>query len=320
MSKISSLTSLAVLSIALAACGGGSSGGGVQSIPSPPPAPTPPPPPPPSTPTDFSSWNSVPTTGILRLSGKSVEASYVPAQMNGTVGSYNTPGAGTVTADFTYSSGSQTGVSVQGTQSSVSFSNGDGSTKINLASSPSTTKYSSPSGATSLLVVDAAAAGYSYLSYGAWTGATSNTGYINSFHAGSPTPSGSVPTSGSATYRGTSTGYYSSVNGSVNAVTSDVALTTDFASRSISYVASNTQGSSAYPGLNITGTLTYSSGSSNFTGTLSTPQGFGTGVLSGTASGSFYGPSGQELGGAFVLNWVGGTVGQYVGSFGGKRQ
>ena len=158
------------------------------------------------------------------------------------------------------------------------------------------------------------------MSYGAWTGATASTGYISSFHAGSVTPSGYVPTTGSATYTGTSTGYYSLVSGAVEAVTSDVTLTANFASRSIGYVASNAQGVGVLPGLNITGTLNYSAGSSNFSGTLSTPSGgYGTGDLSGTATGSFYGPAGQEVAGAFVLNWSGGTRAQYVGSFGGKR-
>ncbi|WP_407940327.1 transferrin-binding protein-like solute binding protein [Novosphingobium aerophilum] len=303
------------VAFSLSACGGGGSGGGVNSTPAPAPTPTPTP-----TPTAFTNWQTTPSNGVLRLSGSTVEAPYTPsAVFPNAVGSYGTPSVGNATADFTYSSGTPSGVSVSGALSSVNFTTSDGSTKVNLASSPSTIKYSSPSGATTLLINNASVSGYSYMSFGAWAGSTSTAGYINSFHAGSATPAASVPTSGSATYSGTSAGYYSSQSGTVNPVTSDVTLTANFSTRSIIYVASNTQGTVSYPGLNVTGTLSYASGSRTFSGTLTTPQGYGTGMLTGTASGSFYGPLGQEVAGAFVLNWSSGTVAQYVGSFGAKR-
>jgi hypothetical protein len=316
----------------LAGCSSGGGGGStapvVAVVPTPTPvvavAPTPTPVvavAPTPTPTAFTNWQSKPSSGVLRLSGSTVEGTYNRAYGDyPAVASYNITATGIVSVDNTYTSGTQTAVAVNGSLSSVHFTTGDGSTKINISASPNTTKYSSPSGLTSLLIVDAPSAGYSYMSYGAWAG----TGHISGFHAGTVTAPGSVPTSGSTTYTGTSSGYYTAVNSAeVRAVTSDVTLTANYATRSISYAALNTQGAVQYPTLNLTGTLTYNAGSGDFSGTLNTPQNYSTGNLSGTATGSFYGPAGQEVAGKFVLSTaVGaftGPTAQYIGSFGGRR-
>jgi hypothetical protein len=171
-------------------------------------------------------------------------------------------------------------------------------------------KYASPSGATSLLVFDAITAGYSYLTFGAWNGASGNTGYKTGFHAGSLTPASAIPTTGTATYRGSSVGYLSGVNSGVTEVTSDITLTANFGTRSILYTT--------VAGLSISGTLTYDAGTGFFRGTLSEPeyQRLGIGFF-GPASGRFYGPGGQELAGSFVLSK---PLNQYVGAFGAKRQ
>ena len=304
--------------VTLAACGGG----GVSSTPAPAPAPAPAPTPTPTpTPVAFTDWQSVPANGSVRLTGSTTEGTYnrTTAGQFGEVSSYNTPVAGAATVDLTYSAGSQTGVRVAGAQSSITFSNTDGSTNTRLAANPNVIRRASPSGASSLLLFDAPSAGYSHLSFGAWTGRSDTTGYIGAFHAGTLTPDSSIPTSGSATFNGSSVGYYSSINGAVETVISDVTLTANFSSRSISYNASNAQGSISLPGLNITGTLTWNAGSNLFTGTLRTPVGFGTGELAGPASGRFYGPNSKEVGGSFVLNWAGGTRAQYIGAFGAKR-
>jgi hypothetical protein len=157
------------------------------------------------------------------------------------------------------------------------------------------------------------------MGYGAWTGQSSTTGFINSFRAGSLTASQSVPTSGTATYSGTSIGYYSSVSGLIDTAIANIVITVNYANRTISYTARDTQGSSSKPGLDISGQLSYATGTRDFSGTFTTPQGFGTGNLTGPVTGSFYGPNAEEMGGVFVLNWAGGTVAQYVVSFGAKR-
>jgi hypothetical protein len=67
--------------------------------------------------------------------------------------------------------------------------------------------------------------------------------------------------------------------------------------------------------LNLSGTLSYLAGSNQFSGTVNTTS------MSGIATGKFYGPSAQEIGGTFSVS--NGTVGSggsaYIGGFGGKR-
>ena len=292
----------------LSACGGGSTSGGgsVQPIPAPSPPPPPPPPPPPTT---FTNWQSAPSNGVVRLVGETTEASHTKNGL-GQIGSFNTPTAGTVTADVTNSNNAPTGISLSATTASINFTNSDGSTRSRLAGNPNIIKYASPSGATSVLSFDAVSAGFSYLTFGSWNGVSGTTGYLAGFYAGSLTPAGAVPTTGTATYRGSSVGYLSGVNSAIIEVTSDITLTANFATRSILY--------STVAGQSISGTLTYDAGTGYFRGTLSEPdyQRFGVGFV-GPASGRFYGPGAQELAGSFVLSK---PLNQYVGAFGAKRQ
>lgn len=320
MFKIRLLSSVGAVMF-LSACGGG---GGVSSTPSPAPAPTPAPTPTPTptpTPVAFTDWQSIPANGVVRLSGSTTEATYNRTITGalGEVSSFNAPSAGSATVDLTYSAGALTAYRIAGSQSTITFSNTDGSSATRLAANPNVVRRTSPSGASSVLLFDSVSAGYSHLSFGAWSGVSTTTGFNNGFHAGSTTPDGAIPTSGTATFTGSSVGYYSVVNGLVEGVTSDVTLIANFAARSLNYTATNSQGANSLPGLNIFGTLTWNPGSGLFSGTLRTPVGFGTGELSGPASGRFYGPNAKEIGGSFVLNWSGGTRAQYVGAFGARR-
>ncbi|WP_221738622.1 transferrin-binding protein-like solute binding protein [Sphingorhabdus wooponensis] len=147
------------------------------------------------------------------------------------------------------------------------------------------------------------------MTYGAWGGKTATGGLSNGFHGGSVTPSGSVPTSGSVTYTGAAVGYYADEGGNrIREFTDRVTLAANFGSRSLLFSA---------PG--IVGTLTYSSGSSTFSGPISSNTNFG---WSGTATGSFYGPGAQEVAGTFFMRSIFGTCSpgcQFVGAFGAKR-
>jgi hypothetical protein len=309
----------------LSACGGGGSGGGVSSTPAPPINTPPPPPPPPPPPTTFTNWQAAPSNGVVRVSGSTVEApSTNPTGLDvagrpNIYGTYGTISAGDLTADITYTSSSQTGFAVRGGQSSVNFTNSDGSTKTRLAASPSIIKYAS--GTTTLYVADPSVAGYSYMTYGAWGGATATGRLNNGFHGGSVTPSGSVPTTGSVTYTGTSVGYYSDLGGTrISESTGTVTLAADFGSRSLVFRS----GAGSQP---MFGTLTYNAGSNMFSGRVvsedpifsSAERLFG---WSGTLSGRFYGPAGQEVAGTFFMTSTFGTCSpgcQYVGAFGAKR-
>jgi hypothetical protein len=64
--------------------------------------------------------------------------------------------------------------------------------------------------------------------------------------------------------------------------------------------------------LNMSGTLSYVSGSNQFSGAITTTNG-----MTGSAKGRFYGPSAQEIGGTFSV--TGSGVQSYGGAFGGSR-
>ena len=94
----------------------------------------------------------------------------------------------------------------------------------------------------------------------------------------------------------------------------------DFTNRSIGFATSNTQvtdlsGTTIGPnlGLNLSGNLTYSAGTNQFSGPVSTTSP----ALSGTATGQFYGPTANEIGGTYGL--TGSGVSGMLGAFGGKR-
>jgi hypothetical protein len=67
--------------------------------------------------------------------------------------------------------------------------------------------------------------------------------------------------------------------------------------------------------LNLTGPFTYGPGSNAFAGPVS--AGSVSGLNPGTASGRFYGPGAEEIGGVCSLHGSG--VSRMVGGFGGKR-
>jgi len=99
--------------------------------------------------------------------------------------------------------------------------------------------------------------------------------------------------------------------------------TANFGTRSIAFATSNTAtstdliSSTANSNLNMSGTLTYSAGVNQFTGSVTTVGGGpSNAAMSGTATGKFYGPTAQEIGGTFGL--TNGSTG-YLGAFGGKR-
>ena len=154
---------------------------------------------------------------------------------------------------------------------------------------------------------------------------TNNNGNFGAFSFGNATAGSSVPTSGSGTFYGRAGGWFFDIpNGRVYTVAQLFEATVNYAARSI---AVDTTGLTNYKtnfvtgvaggnddGLRWSGTLTYASGSADFTGAISTN---GTYNMSGTASGTFYGPLATELGGQFVLD---STNYKYSGAFGAYKQ
>jgi hypothetical protein len=167
------------------------------------------------------------------------------------------------------------------------------------------------------LIANPYSAGWAYQSFGAWS--YSNVS-VTSKSFGSATPAIAVPSSGTATFSGTFGGFYTSPEGLGSLAAADVSVTADFGARSLAFATSNTtitrdlQTSSAAPGLNLTGSLTYAPGAGTFTGTLVSAGG----TMAGPTNGRFYGPAAQELGGVFVVKAADGPE-SLTGAYGAKR-
>lgn len=184
----------------------------------------------------------------------------------------------------------------------------------------SASKQGSDGSVRTLTISDPASSRLNYTVLGAWgyaanaTAARTTDGWLA---FGSATRGSDLPLSGTATYSGVMFGRYAdgtdlwSVSASANA-------TADFANRSVSLNTSGTQIANLAgtptlqpaSDLNLSGTLSYASGSNALGGTLSTTSG-----LSGPAAGQFYGPAAAEIGGTFFVSDSADTK-QMAGSFG----
>ncbi|MFN2646072.1 MAG: transferrin-binding protein-like solute binding protein [Burkholderiales bacterium] len=159
---------------------------------------------------------------------------------------------------------------------------------------------------------------WNYQTFGVWNRSNSATSFdAGVFSFGAATPASAVPSVGTATFTGLANGFFASSAGSAFFTSASMTANANFGTASITFSTINTQtvpiagGSTAFrPDLNLTGTFNYLSGSNLFSGPVSA-----TG-LAGTATGRFYGPAAQEIGGVYNLS---GTAGSMMGSFGGKQ-
>lgn len=175
-----------------------------------------------------------------------------------------------------------------------------------------------------VLTASNVAYGWDYQSFGVWTtGAGTGSGTIGAATIGAETAGSALPVSGSAVFSGVSGGHYVDSAGVSTFVGSDMTATTNFATRSIAFSTTNTRTSAdlvsaiSNNNLNTSGALTYSAGVNQFTGAVtSIGGGASNAAMTGSATGKFYGPTAQEIGGTFALS--AGSAG-YLGAFGGKR-
>jgi C-lobe and N-lobe beta barrels of Tf-binding protein B len=171
------------------------------------------------------------------------------------------------------------------------------------------------------LVANPFESGWDYQSFGVWSepqGAAVENLYANSF--GAATPGSAVPSSGSASFSGKLAGMYVDPAGQGSMAAANLNVDVDFSRRTLNLASSgmslarDPSLASAAPHLEVSGTLTYSPGSSGFSGTLVNAGG----TMTGTSNGQFYGSAAQELGGTFVLA-APATVEKFVGAYGAKR-
>jgi hypothetical protein len=170
------------------------------------------------------------------------------------------------------------------------------------------------------LVANPYVLGWEYQSFGVWNSNVPGAGTVGATSFGAATPGSAVPISGAATFTGKLAGLYVSPTGQGSLAAADLTVNANFNTRSLSFASSGTTitrdlvTATAAPNLNLNGTLTYSPGSSTFTGALVNAGS----TMSGSSKGQFYGPTAQELGGVFAVK-SSTTVETLVGAFGAKR-
>lgn len=308
-SKSLKSTLLVCFAAAMAGCGGGG-GGGTP----PPPAPESAPPPP----VPFTSFQAIQPNQTVAMTGG------ISQTASGTVDTSGTITSATLgPVDTTNSSANLTydplivlsGVSIATPLSSVSFgAPGDFVTCMSGVCELS-------SSTADALVFDGRAVGWNYQTFGLWaTAPTATTWLTGAISVGSPTPASAVPTTGSATFTGLAAGLYTDPVGALFATSANMTANVDFSARSVGFGTSSTMVTdtngmqSPNSNIDLSGTLTYAAGTNQFTGSVQTSDK----TLNGSATGQFYGPNAEEIGGVYGLT-AGTGVSSMLGGFGGKR-
>jgi len=269
-------------------------------------------------PTPFTSWSAVGPNSNVIASGRSRQASYTANVALEKVTSVGTPTATATGASYTQKRDGTSLLTdvtiVSATGTNISFATSSGST---FEEAGDVIEASNASGSNAALVASADSLGWNYQSFGVWiTGLDTGSGTVGGMTVGASTAGASVPTTGSATYLGVAGGVYMAPDGTLGPAGSDMSAGANFATRSISFSTTGSNfpedGATAAPGLDLSGTLTYSAGSASFTGNITSAGG-----MAGTADGVFYGPAAQELGGVFAVTGAG--FEGFIGGFGGER-
>jgi hypothetical protein len=282
--------------------GGGSSAGGVTVTP-------------------FTSWSAIQPNTTVQAVGGSTQSSYTANPITGRVNSIVYSGQSTTGASYTATYDSNTVLSsftIQSAQgATISLSKSAGDTFLSFGAAD----YARNSTAsTEAIAINPSVTGWNYQSYGVWiTGQGTGSGTAGAVSVGSATLVTGIPATGNATFSGLASGVYVDPVGQAYLTNGSMSAATNFGSRSIVFSTSGTQAASfnggnavSAPLLNMSGTLTYASGSGSFGGAITT-----TGGLSGNAIGKFYGPNANEMGGTFAATGTG--IQSFSGAFGGKR-
>lgn len=280
-----------------------------------------------------SSSNGNVTTTATGFSGQSSWTSTSGGQVT-SVGTYNQGTSGlTYTETVNSSNVVQSNSFTSSAGTTISFNRANGDTITNVATGPLANKtYYESNGNDVALISPASMNGWSYQGYGVWiSGGSGTSGTAGGGSTGTLTTGVAIPTTGTATFTGTASGVYVNYAGQGYLTGSNLSANVDFANRTVGFSTSGTQalitGQSstwiAANGLNMTGNLSYSSGTNLITGSVATsgqgPGSSGNAVsLSGSATGKFYGPTANEVGGTFNVK-AGSGVESYMGAFGAKR-
>jgi hypothetical protein len=281
----------------LSACGGGGGGGGVREV-------------------QFTSFDAVGTNEVVVMQGTSQTASGTMTVGAGgdisvTTADVGAPADGTLR--LTYDGG--------GNLSAISFNTPSASGSFNNVSCQSGV-CAAETATSAVIGIDARAIGWNYQTFGVWFQQSGPTSFqAGAMSAGAMTPT--MPMAGTAVnFTGLAAGFYVDPFGLVSATAATMNATVNFETRNIAFSTTgttaadlNTGSSGPRPTLDLSGTLNYNPGSSQFTGVVNTPGA----TLTGTATGRFYGPNADEMGGTYGLNGASQPE-RMFGGFGAKRQ
>jgi hypothetical protein len=288
-----------VVSAALTACGGGGGGGGVRDVPS----------------TSFTSFQDVRPNQRVVMTGISQT---VTGDVN-QFGTISNISAGALdeasTVSLTYgSSGNLSRIDINTPTTSIAA--GDVGCSSGVCTAENATA--------AVIAIDAThpAFGWNYQSYGVWLNDTSATSLqAGAISAGAVTPGTAVPLTGTANFNGASSAFFVDGGGVPFFTTAVMTAVVNFGNQNIILNTSGTQAGNLVTGsigprpeLDLSGTLSYPEGVNRFTGTLSTSH--PAFLMSGPATGRFFGPAAQEMGGTYDLS---GSGGRMIGAFGGKQ-
>ena len=293
---------LALIPIALIACGGGDSSttSTTSSTPSAP------------TVASFTSWTATtPNVPIAMTGGFSSSV-----DLSGNISQSDSSGSGTFTRD---ASNNFTLINTTAsTGNSALFSTALEDTLTSTFDGATTTSLNKAQTTISIFANPSNYA-FNYQAYGAWGPYNIASGTSFALSDGSASPASAIPSVGGISFTGGSVGYYVDVNKVAYVANANMTAIFSYDKQTMTFITSSTgiQGApagNAIPNANLdmTGTLTYVAGTNYFTGTVITTNG-----MTGKINGEFYGPGINEFGGTYAVYVAG--VGTMVGSFGSKR-
>lgn len=302
-------TAAPVVFAILAGCGGGGGGGGSGGIPT-------------AIEVPFSSFAAIAPGQTVVMEGIAVTAGgsqAIDANDDVSITSANLNSPGTATARLGYDgSRALRALALSTPQSSVSFDRDTAGHSIRC--SGSICFAANPTA--DATAIDAFAARWNYQSFGVWSDEPSPTAWLaGAASVGAATAANALPLSGNALFAGVAAGWYFNESGTPFFTVAGMRASVDFGARTIGFSTAettlfntNTGASSTDPNLNLAGTLSYAQGVNSFSGSVSAAPVTG---LTGQASGRFYGPAAEEIGGVYSLQGPG--VSRMLGGFGGKR-
>lgn len=265
----------------------------------------------PAGPTAFKQWSQVTPKSTVQAAGGFTYVSGYSA--------YQSPGGALVTATLDANRYISI-LTLQTPLSSISFNTANGDTISSSVYSTAFVAYNKAQ-TTAAIFANPYAAGWEYQTFGVWGGYGnfSVAASSNAASVGSATPASGMPTAGIAMFSGVAGGIFATPSGASYLTTAAMAASVDFGSRVVGFATRGTVATSTFttlsgsaPALDLTGRFAINAGTSQFSGPV-----VSAGGMTGGASGQFYGPNANEIGGSFGV--ANASIGAMIGGFGGRR-